>query len=86
MNFEKWWKNKHPEIMGTPDVSERDYNLMRDAFETAKAAEREGAMSAILEGCPNDGSDAEIILRRAWERVRVRSNVELTGRAAQADK
>lgn len=40
----------------------------------ARREERELAMAAILDGCPNDGSDAEIILRRAWERVRVMPN------------
>lgn len=39
-------------------------------------AEHEAAMAAILEGCPSDGSDMEIVLRRAWDRVRtMRSNV-----------
>lgn len=39
--------------------------------ESCAKAEREAAMAAILEGCPNDGGDTEIILRRAWDRVRM---------------
>lgn len=37
--------------------------------EVIAAAEREKAMAAILYGCPNDGSDVEVALRRASERV-----------------
>lgn len=47
-----------------------------DAWLTATKAEREKAMAAILDGCPSDGSDVEIALRRAWERV-LRSNTQV---------
>lgn len=61
-------------------LSEAQKMLMAGAMavwlEKAATDEREAVMSAILDECPSDGSDAEIILRRAWERVRVmRSNI-----------
>lgn len=57
------------------------WNELQECVNRLIAAEREAAMAAILDGCPNDGSDAEIILRRAWERVlTMRSNAEITGR------
>lgn len=46
MNFENWWQDKHPEIRGTPEISERDYNLMRDAWEKSKVAERDACVKA----------------------------------------
>ncbi len=53
------------------------YIKVRDAIIAAITAERESAMAAILDGCPSDGSEAEIILRRAWDRVRImRSDAE----------
>jgi len=56
-----------------PITTERIFAAMRAVAEM----EREAAMAAIIDGCPNDGSDAEIILRRAWDRVRtMRSNVK----------
>ena len=61
-----------------PITTERIFAAMRAAAEM----EREAAMAAIIDGCPNDGSDAEIILRRAWDRVRtMRSNANVTGLA-----
>lgn len=55
-------------------------------IEIARREERELAMTVILSECPSDGSDAEIILRRAWDRVRVmRANVQDQGRAASCE-
>ena len=45
-------------------------SMLINAMAKARADERDKAMSEILACCPNDGSDAEIILRRAWDRVR----------------
>lgn len=45
--------------------------LALNAMTKARDDERGKAMAAILDGCPNDGSDAELILRRAWDRVRI---------------
>ncbi len=38
--------------------------------EIVATEERERAMIEILAGCPDDGGDVELALRRAWERVR----------------
>lgn len=57
-------------------VSDGDYVLYRDAI-NAIADARAAAITAILDGCPNDGSDAEIILRQAWERVRTMQRNEM---------
>ena len=55
-------------------------SALKCSVESIRRDERAAAMAAILDGCPSDGSDAEIILRRAWDRVRtMRSNVKVRG-------
>ena len=70
MTFENWYSSKYPYI-----ASEEEFASLQEAWAESAKTEREMAMTAILEECPNDGSYAEIILRRAWDRVRtMRSN------------
>lgn len=71
MNFAKWWKDKHPEIMGTPEISERDFDLMRDAWETATLEEREACAKVCVE---LDTYEPEI-RKECAEAIRMRSNV-----------
>lgn len=69
------WFSDNP---NTNDIADALRVLVRDVG----FAERKNALLAILDGCPDDGSDAEIILRRAWDRVRrMRSNVKVRGAA-----
>ena len=69
MDFEEWAAERV--------MSSMEKEFAHAAWEDATKAPREMAMTAILEECPNDGSYAEIILRRAWDRVRtMRSNIQ----------
>ena len=65
------WFSDNP---NTNDIADALRVLVRDvAF-----AERKSALLSILDECPDDGGDAEIILRRAWDRVRrMRSNEKI---------
>ena len=66
MTFEDYAKDRLISKPGTVSYMEA-----HAAWRAACKQVLERAMAAILEECPSDGSDAEIILRRAWDRVRL---------------
>lgn len=49
------------------EIADRSMKMAGEAFD----ATRKAAMAAILDGLQSDGSNSELILRRAWERVLV---------------
>lgn len=67
--FEQWWESNGQFCRAGGGQYEKTFAY--EAWVASATEARETAMDAILDGCPNDFSDTEIILRRAWDRVRL---------------